>query len=277
MRSAIACAFTLAFLASSAAAQDEQLPPPDQYDFQGGTFVITTTAEYERILTYDGEELARNFHIGLDRMANIAGVEVAIFYSGDGGNMCTPATLIVWKPEGEGVRTDIVGEECGSPSAAVTSQEIFFVPYVLPGATGIVEKWTPEKGLSVIGRMGFAPQPGTGWQDLDPSAYMNIVDALSNEAVYGAARKLLGNSLNDVITGLLVGGGVEWTPSGAFYASGCVPHSCGMADGFMAVDPGARRVYFAQKTETPTPNAWPALSAWPEDIRDVMESLIAGG
>ena len=52
-------------------------------------------------------------------------------------------------------------------------------------------------------------------------------------------KQLLGDTITDMATGLLVGGGTEKTPSGAFYASGCVPHACGSDDGFMAVDPQA--------------------------------------
>ena len=84
--------------------------------------------------------------------------------------------------------------------------------------------------------MSYTPEPGTDWKDLDPAKLYNIVDAFKNEAVYAAGQKLLGDAITDFATGLLVGGGTESTPSGIFYSSGCVPHACGGADAFMAVD-----------------------------------------
>ena len=74
---------------------------------------------------------------------------------------------------------------------------------------------------------------------------------MKNEAVYEAAQELLGDRLTDVATGLLTGGGTETTPSGIFYASGCVPHACGSADAFMAIDPKGRKLYFAQQGDDP--------------------------
>ncbi|MER2604588.1 MAG: hypothetical protein ABTQ29_02040, partial [Siculibacillus sp.] len=132
--------------------------------------------------------------------------------------------------------------------------------------------WSPERGLRVAGMLSFVPQPGTGWDDLDPDGYDNIIEALSNEAVYKAASKLLGDELNGVVTGLLVGGGTEQTVTGVFYASGCVPHACGAADAFMAVDANGRKLYFAQTGDRPEPNAWPALKTWPPAIRSARSA-----
>ena len=85
----------------------------------------------------------------------------------------------------------------------------------------------------------------------DPAKLYNIVDAFDNEADYEAATELLGDAITDVATGLLVGGGTDSTPSGVFYASGCVPHACGGADAFMAVDPRGHKLYFAQQMPEP--------------------------
>jgi hypothetical protein len=129
----------------------------------------------------------------------------------------------------------------------------------------------------VIGRLTYTPAPGTSWKDLDPARLDNITDALRNEAVYQAATKLLGNKLSDVVTGLLVGGGTEKTPSGVFYASGCVPHDCGGADGFMAVDRTGQKVYFAQRDENGKLAAWPSIKKWPTDLREAVQQALMGG
>ena len=262
---------------SAARAQDAP-EPPETFSFEGGTLTITRNEDYEKVLDFNGKELARNFDLSLDRMVEVSGVKVALFAVGDGGNMCPPATVIVWKLEGsEEVETQAVGEDCGSPPPAVASDAIYFVPYLLPGASDVVGSWSPSEGLLTVGSLTYAPEAGTSWTDLDPAKLYNIIDALRNEAVYRASMTLLGDKLTGVVTGLLVGGGTESTSSGAFYASGCVPHNCGGSNTFMAVDPKARKVYFAQQGDTPEPNAWPAADTWPEELREAMHAAVGGG
>ena len=70
---------------------------------------------------------------------------------------------------------------------------------------------------------------------------------MKNADVYAASRKLLGDRLQDVVLGLMVGGGAEATASGIYYAKGCVPHNCGGNDAFMGIDPANRKVYFARQ------------------------------
>lgn len=261
-------ALTLVAGASVARAQDT---PQEPIPFEGGTLTITETEDLDKILAFDGKELARNYVVYLDRIVDVGGTKVALVAVGDGGNQCGPATVIVWKPADSDIKTETIGEDCGAPAAAVAGYNIYFVPYLLPGASDMVQSWAPDTGLEVVGTITYAPQPGTGWKDVDPSKYQNIVDSLKNEAVYKAAKELLGDQLTDVVTGLLTGGGTEKTASGIIFASGCVPHACGSADGFMAVDPSGEKVYFAQEGENPQPSTWPPLDTWPAEVKAAMK------
>jgi hypothetical protein len=200
---------------------------------------------------------------------------VALVASGDGGNQCAPATVIVWKPRDGDIRTDIIGEDCGAPPAAVTEYSIYFVPYLLPGDSNNVQVWTPERGLQMVGTITYASQPGTGWDDLDPAKLDYLTDAMKNDAVYRAAQQLLGDKLLDVVTGMQTGGSVETSPSGLLYASGCVPHACGSADAFMALDRTAHALYFAQQDDNGgAPRTWPALETWPAEAADLMRQAL---
>lgn len=259
--------------ASPLLAQDEE-PPQPPIPFEGGTLTITPTDDLDKVLAYDGKELARDYVVYFDRIVELGGTKVALFAVGDGGNQCGPAELIVWKPQGGDIQTETVGEDCGAPPAAVTGESIYFVPYLIPGESDTVMVWSPEGGLEVAGKLTYEPQPGTDWTDFDPSRLENIVDALKNEAVYETSQKLLGDQLTGVVTGLLTGGGTDTTASGILYASGCVPHACGTADAFMGVDAPHRRVYFAQQGENPAPAAWPALDTWPADLRQAMQAAL---
>jgi hypothetical protein len=151
------------------------------------------------------------------------------------------------------------------------------VPYLLPGDSKPALQWSPKEGLTTSGELTYTPEPGTDWKDVDPSKYDNIIDAFHNEAVYKAGQALLGKDMPDMATSLLVGGGTEKTASGAFYASGCVPHDCGGNDGFMAVDPGKHTVYFARRGDNGEPQAWPPVKDWPADIKKAYDDAQASG
>lgn len=254
-----------------AQAQDEPQPP---IPFEGGTLTITEADEGDKVIAFDGKELARNFVAYFDKIVEVGGIKVALFAVGDGGNQCGPAEAIVWKPQGGDIQTQMVGEDCGAPPAAITGSAIYFVPYLLPGETNNVQVWAPDTGLAIAGTIAYAPQPGTDWKDLDPAKFEYMIDSMKNAAVYAAAQALLGEHLLDVVTGLQTGGTTETTKSGLFYASGCVPHACGGADAFMAIDPHARKLYFAQQGDNPQPSAWPVLKTWPAEIRTLMQQAL---
>jgi len=224
------------------------------------------------VLAYDGKQLASNYDVFFDKIVKIGDVNVALVDVGDGGNQCGPAKVIVWKPkDGEIKTTTVEQDECGAPPAAIADDAIYFVPYLLPGETKATLQWSPTQGLTTSGNLAYTPEPGTDWKDVDPAKYENIIDAFHNEAVYKAAKALLGDTMPDMATSLLVGGGTEKTASGAFYATGCVPHDCGGNDGFMAVDAARHKVYFSRRGDDGQPAAWPQLKDWPDDIKKALD------
>lgn len=247
--------------------------PPTTLDFEGGKLTITQAEEYgEKTLAYDGKELAHNYYVTIEKVVKVGGVNVALVSVGNGGNACGPAEVLVWKPQGGTIRSIAVGEDdCGAPPAAVTDNAIYFVPYLLPGDSKQALQWTPEDGLTTLGRISYMPDPGTSWADVDASKYGHIIDAFHNEAVYNAARKLLGKDLTGMVTSLLVGAAPQTTASGAFHATGCVPHDCGGNDGFMAVDAGKRALYFARQGDDGRPQSWPPMRKWPSGIREAYQ------
>ncbi|TIQ28869.1 MAG: hypothetical protein E5X48_30935 [Mesorhizobium sp.] len=263
--------------ADDQAASDEEKQGP--IAFEGGQFTITQQEQYgEKVLAYDGKQLASNYDVFFEKIVEVGGIKVALFDVGDGGNQCGPASVIAWKTEGGEIQTVTVEQdECGAPPVAVSDSAIYYVPYLLPGETRPALQWSPTGGLTTSGNLTYTPESGTDWKDVDPSKYDNIIDAFHNEAVYKAAEALLGKDMPDVATSLLVGGGTEKTASGAFYASGCVPHDCGGNDGFMAVDPAKHQVYFARRGDNGEPQAWPDVKSWPADIKKALDEAQGSG
>lgn len=247
---------------------DKQAPIP----FEGGQLTITQPEQDgEKVLSYDGKQLASNYDVYFDKIVKIGDVNVALVDVGNGGNQCGPAKVIVWKKDGEIQTTTVEQDECGAPPTAISENAIYFVPYLLPGDSKPALQWSPMSGLTISGNLTYMPEPGTDWKDIDPSKYDNIIDAFHNEAVYKAGAALLGKDMPDMATSLLVGGGTEKTASGAFYATGCVPHDCGGSDGFMAVDPAKHQVYFARRGDNGEPQAWPDVKTWPADIKEALD------
>jgi hypothetical protein len=254
-------------LASPALAQDAST-----IEFAGASFQITEADDLQKVLSADGEEIARAYVVFHDRNATLGGTEVAIFQTGPGGNMCGPVSLMVWRGSDGAFRTASPPDECGAPPPAVTDDAIFFVPYLMPGAQGIVRRWSPDTGMATHGTISYTPEPDTGWTDFDPAAVAYPIDVFRNAAIYERARGLLGDRLTDVTTGLVVSSGLEpLAGTGIFAANGCVPHACGTSDGFMAIDPENRALYFAQQGVDET---WPPLAEWPDTIQAAKDEAI---
>lgn len=268
MKTSILAALMLACgITSTALAQQAE---PQNIPFEGGTFTITETADLDKILAYDGKNLARDYVVYYNRTVDLNGIKVALFDVGGGGNACGPAALIAWKTP-SGIQSTAVGEDdCGAPPAAATADALYFVPYLRPGSTLPVRSWSPEDGVRVAGELSFTPQPGTKWTDIAAARITYPSDFFANAELYAAARTLLGDELEQVALGLSVSSGPEKTASGILFASGCVPHDCGGADAFIGVDVAARKLYFAQEGGAAEPKTWPALSEWPVEVKDAM-------
>ena len=122
---------------------DGQAPIP----FEGGQLTITQPEQDgEKVLAYDGKQLASNYDVFFDKIVKVGGVNVALVDVGDGGNQCGPAKVIVWKPEGGEIQSITVEQdECGAPPAAVADNAIYFVPYLLPGDSQQALQWSPTR------------------------------------------------------------------------------------------------------------------------------------
>lgn len=258
-----------------------QMPAPqaagESIAFEGGRLTITETPDQEKVLAFDGEELARNYVLFYDRTATVAGVPVALFSIGDGGNACPTSSLMVWKAQ-SGVQSAEAGFEdgCGSPQPAATPDKLYFVPYLSPGSSEFVQAWSPGEGFMLSGELFFTPQAQTAWADIDPASITHPYDLFANEDVYAAAQELLGEDLESVATGLSTAGGPETTASGVLTLRGCVPHACGTQDAFMAVDAKARKLYFAQQTDAgQAPKTWPDAKDWPAEVTTAMQTALA--
>ena len=264
-------------LVASAFSQTQALgvaDEPTSVPFEGGQLTITRQKQYgEKLLAFDGKELARNYVVDIDKIVDLGNVKVALVNVFDGGNLCSPAKVIVWKPKGGMIRSTTVDQNrCGAPEAAISDGVIYFVPYLLPGASSALLRWSPVEGLVTLGNVTYTPEPGTGWKDID-SSKIDMIEIFRNEGVYREAESLLGKKITEIATHMIVSDGIKKTGSGVFFASGCAPHNCGV-DTFMAVDPTNQKLFFAQMSGEPKPDAWPAVETWPVDVAEAMDRAL---
>ena len=155
---------------------------------------------------------------------------------------------------------------------AVTMNEIYFVPFVRPGASLPVQSWTPSAGLVVVGLLHFEPKAGTNWENFDAAAVKGPWDMFDNADVYAAGKALLGARFSEVTQGLAVAGPPSLVDNNFLAGAGCAPHACGSTNGFFGVDIANRQVFAAYRTDGKPYEFWPAdFKAWPMPIQKAFE------
>jgi hypothetical protein len=245
----------------------EDLPAPQK--FGDGEITFERGEDDEISVLFKGKEIYRNYYVSFDRMVNIGNEDVALLFGGDGGNACGPASLILTLPtDSPDGKLEIVGEDCGAPEPAVTSNEIYYVPYLKPGAVETLQSWSPSTGLIDAGKLSFEPKPDTTWATLDPKAIDGPWALFDNAEIYKDAGALVGGRFEEFITGLSVAGPPELVDGNFLWASGCTPHACGAQDGFVGIDIKARKIYAAIRGSEAGETLWPAdLKSWPPQLQ----------
>jgi len=255
-------------LASPALAQNNS----EKIPFAGGTITIAETADYEKIVSFDGREIARDFQVFFERIVTVSDTEVALISIGPGGNACGANTLLLWSDGHGGVNADKLDGDCGWPAPAVADYSVFFVPWPGPGEELPVQRWRPDMGFHMAGMLRFAPDPGTDWEDLAATPAVHPLDYFSNEAFFAEAAGILGSDLAEYALGLRVAAEMEKIGGDLYAATGCVPHNCGGADSLLVVDIAARTIWFAQMRGTDLA-LWPSDDQWSKAARDALQRL----
>lgn len=239
-------------------------------DFDGEVITISQTDEGEQVISLGEQELGRNYFAGFDRVTEVSGIPVALFYLGDGGNACGPSTLIVWREDEETLKSINYTEGCDTPAPAISDNGILFVPYLSPGETRPLKRWSAPEGIRTMGNLSYSPEPGTGWRQLTENPVGHPLDLFANEAVYNTAASLLGGDLEHYAMGLRVASEPKKLKSGMIMASGCIPHNCGGGDSFITVDTTGEALYLAQQDGTGH-KYWPDIANWPAPALEALE------
>jgi hypothetical protein len=259
-------AMAVTLLMSNAALAAE---PLETVPFGGRDFTVTETDEGEKLLSWGQLEVTRNWFISSGGVFEVQGEQVAVFYSGDGGNACGPKTILATVDEAGRLKTASPPGDCGDPSPAISELAVYFIPWLIPGESQTAYRWSPYEGMIPAGKLSYTPIPGTGWADLATATVDQPMDILSYEEIYGEALGLLGSDLENYAIGLAVASEPEKTPDGLLSGSGCIPHACGGGNSLIVVDVANRKLYMAQQ-DGDGYRAWPDISLWPEAARQKL-------
>ncbi|MCB1440176.1 MAG: hypothetical protein KDJ63_10435 [Nitratireductor sp.] len=253
------------FLGSTSRAAE----PLETVPFGGKDFTVTETEEGEKLLSWGQLEITRNWFISSGGVFEVQGEQVAVFYSGNGGNACGPKTILATVDQAGRLKTASPPGDCGDPSPAISESAVYFIPWLIPGESQTAYRWSPYDGMLPAGTLSYTPVPGTGWADLATANVTQPMDILGYEEIYKEAQGLLGDDLEDYAIGLAVASEPEKTPDGLLAGSGCIPHACGGGDALIVADAANRKLYLAQQ-DGDGYRAWPDISAWPEAARQKL-------
>jgi hypothetical protein len=246
-------------------------------DFAGNTLEVVQTDDFDRVLKVNGQEVFRDFQIYMERAIPLGSREVLLVSAGPGGNACGsyPVVLI---PANDGTLTVAtpIGKECGRfAEVAATPDRLIFFGQASPGKPASIDHWWPRGGLEHVGRIEFEPQPDTNWSSLEGIRVTHPLSLFSNADVYREIAAMAGKDLGALATSLSVSAEPQLLDDRFLVATGCTPHACGAADGFLAVDVKGRAVYAA--TNAPEAlSVWPPKDQWPGPLKAKLEAWARG-
>jgi len=271
IRFATAACATL-FLGLSLAQANEVI---EEIPFDGDTIIVTDTGNGEQIISINDEEIARNYYASFDRVTKVEDAPVAIFYMSDGGNSCGPTTLLIWRDIHDGkIKQFDHDEDCQTPAPSISDDAIFFIPYLNPGESRLLNAWSPSSGISSKGQLSFAPQAGTGWADLKAKPASHPIDFFQNEVIHDMAKKLTGDDFAVFAKGLSVAVDPRPLRMGVIMASGCTPHNCGVKDSLILIDEENQTIFLAQQNENDF-NYWPPKDQWTPKANEAFDIFIS--
>jgi hypothetical protein len=262
-------AFALLLLLLAAPVQAQDAARPENVAVGPVTLQIVETASGEKELRHGARVLLKDFSVSAGIAAKFKDVDARVIEVGPGGNACEGWPAVVTVKDGKVAADTTMNKECASFAASADEQGFTFVESPQPGTDGSAWRFTPNDGMRRLGVLVFQPQPGTTWADL--TRMLDHPLALFNVAPFDAAvRKLTGAQFRDFAQRLHLASGVE-RKGNFLVGTGCQAHACNSDRGFIGIDPNARAVFLAMRSNTRV-TTWPALASWPILLRGEYEA-----
>jgi hypothetical protein len=199
----------------------------------------------------------RNGIVGVEEVAIVDGIGVAIGYPGSGGNACDAAPFVLSFPGDKAPRFDGPLDTCDPVTHVISKDEIQFEVKAIPGRDGERWLWTPQSGFQSEGSFKHVESPEKTWSDLrsrkidHPSELFDYADIASQiHALLGTEEK----QFLPIITGL-----------GSFKFD-----KCRFEEALVVADLERERVFIAWKTENRPIIVRPPLTEWSQTGRTIL-------
>lgn len=228
---------------------------------------VTESADFNRLLSVDGQVLHENGLILLDGAVEVAGETVVTGIAGAGGNACNATPIVVSLRDGA-PRLDGPVDSCSWFERRVEADRIVFYTEALPGMDAEIWHWTPADGLVAEGTVAFTPDTAEGWEGLADLKDAHPLDALAFAPVYEQLKSGLSAEDWAVYSDILgqLGSG-ELVPEG-YRGQACNKYVCEDEWAMLWIDSASRTAVALWKRESDEePKSFPADPAtWPEWI-----------
>ena len=232
---------------------------------------ITTGNSFEQ-LRFRGEPVAEGAKITLIDRAAIETGDAAIIAVTPGGSACKGGVVVLTAKTGEEARFDRrLIDECDGFEAIRTKSGFLLIGRPAPAVTGAVWQVEPSSGLRLVGTLAFAPEPGTGFEDLKQDGASPLA-LLSNQAVWRLFLALIGAEQRGYAYALAYPGPVLTPQNSSLIAvTGCpAPNACARPSGLLIADRKARAVYLAMRLASGEIKLRPDGKSWPNEARQVL-------
>jgi hypothetical protein len=190
-------------------------------------------------------------------------------WTGSGGSMCASVPFII-SFASDAPSVDVLPIECGRIQHQIGDGQILFDSPGIPGSPGMAYLWTPEAGFKEV--EASVMDPGSAWdairqrQITAPNQFLNYPDSKD------LLEKMAGDLWSDFVK--LISGPPDAIYRGSYLiASNCLSGNCPFGGTLIIADMANQELYIAWEPSWDAPGEIrPALSEWPEDLRQELES-----
>ncbi|MEM1286560.1 MAG: hypothetical protein AAGH43_14345 [Pseudomonadota bacterium] len=206
-------------------------------------------------------------------------IAAAVFRLQGDTEECPPAPMVVSVHDGVLEATPPLGRGCTRYDISVGERALVFVSPPDLHAAGDAFLFDLDRRLTVLGPIGYRPQPTWGWDRLsrmlaDHNDAELADDLYAHAPVFDALLQLWDDELF-LFAQHLAARTFPTAEGDLLYQSGCVPGQCTFAIGLLVADPATETVYAAYFNEG-APDVRPPVAEWSEAARELFERWRSG-
>ena len=231
---------------------------------------ITSGNGFQQV-RFRGQSIAEGDAISLAGRLTKDGAEAVIFTVRPGGP-CPGGVLVISAAANADARFDRrLIDACSGFEILKGDASFTLIDAATPAHEGALWRVTAADGLTLAGRLHFAPEPGTGFGELKPADIEKGPGAvLRNQAVWEAFGTITRADLKAYAAALSVADAPVPTSTPLLAAAGCfAADACKRQAALLIVDPVKRMVYVALRIGAKR-STRPDAKVWPENAKAVL-------